>query len=113
MKEPTQIAKRDRRTKLRRVGLTVGVLGGGLATSVIWVFVPEVEVLGSFILVIPILAFGGILTLAWKKPFIGGILLIVFSFPTVPPFGLPLLAAGILFLLSWREAKRHSEAADG
>ncbi len=106
MEEQTQVAKRSRRTRLRLVGLIVGLLGAGLDTFIIWGFAG----LGPFGVVIPILILGGIPALAWRKPFIGGILLIVSSFPTVPPFGLPLLAAGILFLLSWREGRKHEEA---
>ena len=109
MEERTQIDKRNRTKWLRRAGLIIGLLGGGIATVTYWGFTREV--LGFFAIIIPILVLGSILLLAWKKPFIGGILLIVASFP-VALFGLPLLAAGILFLLSWAEARRHREAAD-
>ena len=103
MEQGTQTAKHNKQARLRLAGLIVGLLGTGLDAFIIWTFAG----FGLLGLVIPIILLGGILVLAWKKPFIGGILLIVFSLPTVPPCGLPLLVAGILFLLSWREKEKH------
>ena len=105
MEERTQKAKRNKRTRLRLAGLVIGLLGTALDAFILWSFAG----FGLWGLVIPIIILGGILALAWKKPFLGGILLIVFSLPTVPPFGLPLLVAGILFLLSWREEQKRVE----
>ena len=106
MEEGTQTAKHHKQTRLRLAGLVVGLLGTALDAFIIWSFAG----FGILGLVIPIILLGGILFLTWKKPFIGGILLIVFSLPTVPPFGLPLMVAGILFLLSWREKEKKVEA---
>jgi hypothetical protein len=105
VEEATQIAKLDKRARLRLAGLIVGLLGTGLDTFIIWSFAG----FGLLGLAVTIIVLGGILFLAWMKPFMGGILLIVFSLPTVPPFGLPLLVAGILFLLSWREEQKRME----
>ena len=102
MEERTQIEKRNRTKWLRRAGLIVGLLGGGLATVTYSGF--TWEVFGPFAVVIPILVLGSVLITAWKKPLIGGILLVVASMP-VALFGLPLLAAGILFLLTWAEER--------
>jgi hypothetical protein len=101
--EGTQTTKHNKRTRLSLAGLIVGLLGTGLDAFIIWSFAG----FGPLGLVIPIIILGGIVALAWKKPFIGGILLIVFSLPTVPPCGLPLLVAGILFLLSWRDKQKQ------
>ena len=103
MEEGTQKAKHHKQGRLRLAGLILGLLGIGLDAFIIWSFAG----FGLLGLVVPIIVLGCILFLAWMKPFIGGILLIVFSLPTVPPFGLPLLVAGILFLLSWREKEKH------
>ena len=105
MEERTQKAKRNKRTRLRLAGLVIGLLGTALDAFILWSFAG----FGLWGLVIPIIILGGILALAWKKPFLGGILLIIFSLPTVPPFGLPLLVASILFLLSWREEQKRVE----
>ena len=105
MKEGTPTAKLNKQARLRLAGLVIGLLGTALDAFIIWSFAG----FGLLGLVIPVIFLGGILFLAWKKPFIGGILLIVFSLPTVPPFGLPLLVAGILFLLSWREEQKRVE----
>jgi len=108
MEERTQKNKHDRKKRLRRTGLIVGLFGSGLYTVVSWAFASET--LGLLSVVIPIIILGGILITALKKPLIGGILLVVVGFPTsLTLFGLPLLAAGILFLLSWREGRRYSE----
>jgi hypothetical protein len=98
-----ETAKHNKQNRLRAAGLVIGLLGTALDAFILWSFT-GFGVLG---LIIPIIILGGVLFLAWKKLFIGGILLIVFSLPTVPPFGLPLLVAGILFLLSWREQEKH------
>ena len=115
----------NRRKWLRRAGLIVGLVGaGGLTLFILattetlftWYAVPTVLVLG-----LPFLA---MVAVAWKWPLIGGILLIatglfwtVWRAVTIPPtpypfllpllvwgilpVSLPLLASGILFLLSW------------
>ena len=103
VKEGTQKAKHNKQSRMRLAGLVVGLLGTGLDAFIIWSFAG----FGLLGLVVPIIILGGIVALAWKKPFIGGILLIVFSLPTVPPCGLPLLVAGILFLLSWRDKQKQ------
>lgn len=113
------------RKLLRRAGLVVGLVGvGGLIIFAFamaeapfsWYALPTAAVLG-----IPFLAS---VVVAWKWPLIGGILLIVeglywavwraVTIPPTPypfllpllvwgilPVSLPLLATGILFLLSW------------
>lgn len=104
VEEQTQTEKRNRSKWLHRAGLILGLLGGGIATVTYWGFTQEV--LGPFSIAIPILVLGAILFLAWKKPLIGGILLIIASMP-LGLFGLPLLGAGILFILlviSWRRS---------
>ena len=106
MEERTQKEECNRTKWLRWSGLIVGLLGGGIATVTYWGFTQEV--LGPFSIVIPILVFGAILFLAWKKPLIGGILLIVAG-GALAIFGIPLIAAGILFLFLWIEERRHVE----
>ncbi len=79
------------------------------------------------IVVVPLITFGG-LAIAWKQAFIGGVVLIVeglflsfaYTLRTIvvgadftvsfAVFGVSLLASGALFLLSWRERRRHSGA---
>ena len=108
-------ANDSKKQKLRMAGLVIGLIGGVLYLPI---FGAGLVIFGSA-------------ALAYKKPLIGGILLIIESlwpmailaasplFPTsealglamlwgalpfiVPIFCLPLLASGILFLLSWRE----------
>ena len=109
MEERTQIKKRNRTKWLRRAGLIVGLLGAGISTVTYWGFTQEV--LGPFSIAIPILVLGAILFLAWKKPLIGGILLVVASMP-LALFGLPLLAAGFLFLLLGIEGRKYGETSN-
>ena len=104
--QQNQTEKPNRTKWLRRAGLIVGLLGAGIATVTYWSFTQEV--LGPFSIVIPILVLGAILFLAWKKPLIGGILLVVASMP-LALFGLPLIAGGIIFILLWAEERGHPE----
>ena len=126
----TSINKRQKR--LYRAGLIVGLAGAIELTLFIfatsegrfsWYSVPTV-----ILIVLPFLA---MVAVAWKWPLIGGILLIaaclfwpVWRLTTIPPMtqpmplptlalvllpvSLPLLACGILFLLSWKAERSHS-----
>jgi hypothetical protein len=113
-------ANDNKKRRLCIAGLITGLIGGVLYLPIFGV---GLVIIGSVVL-------------AYKKPLIGGILLIIESlwpmailaasplFPSsealglamlwgaltfiVPIFCLPLLASGILFLLSWRERQRES-----
>jgi hypothetical protein len=83
-------------SRLRMAGLITGILGASLDTFILWSF-GNFGIIGA---IIPGLIFAGALVLAWRKPLIGGIILIVLSFPTILPFGVPLMVSGILFVVA-------------
>jgi len=71
------------------------------------------------LIVVPIITFGG-LAIAWKRSFIGGVVLIIgglflaayspaihVSAAAIVVTSLPPVASGVLFLLSWREGRRQ------
>jgi len=61
-----------------------------------------------------IIIFGAI-AIAWKWELIGGILLIIIGMSGInlPVFMFPLLASGIVFIISWREGRQFAEKATG
>ena len=124
-------AKSRRRKWLRGAGLIIGlVAGAGITLLCIPILVVVlafargvssmgVEVTGTEILYMILLFVTGPImicsvVLAWKRSFIGGIVLIVLGLAAALVglgvayilfllVGLPLLASGVLFILSWRE----------
>ncbi len=133
MEERTQIAKRNRRTRLRRAGLILGFVGAGIGSPTSFL-----SCLAAFQLawslevgyvVFSWLMHWAILLVASKWALVGGVLLILdssllatFLFPGHQWSGwnmlsvlflsvfLLLLASGVLFILSWREGRKHGEA---
>ena len=135
MEEKTQIAKRNRRARLRLVGLILGLVGAGVGspTSFLSCFaafqspwsLELVYVMFSWLI------HWIIVLIAGKWALVGGVLLILdslllatFLFPGHQWSGwkvlsvlflsilLLLLSSGVLFILSWAEARRYPQIAN-
>ena len=119
-----------RKNWLRRSGLIVGLAG---VVEILFFFgIVKGEGEPSFtslfpVIVVCVIPFLVCMLIAWKWPLAGGVLLIIIAlyweaasivnplrtqpilfsrFTIVLPLSLPLLATGILFLLSWKVGKR-------
>jgi len=136
MDKRTQIEKRNRTKWLRRAGLILGFAGAGVGSptsflSCLAAFQSPWSLELGYV-VFSWLMHWAILLVACKWALVGGVLLILDSSLLVTflflghqwsgwnvlsvlflSIFLLLLASGVLFLLSWAEARRHREAADG
>ena len=95
------------------LALILGLIGAGVWTlAMVGLF--SVNLLFILVVLIPWVG----LALAWKRPFIGGVVLIVVGSVTAYALvglrggdilfllaGLPFLVCGVLFILSWREGR--------
>ena len=122
-----------RRSLLRRVGLIIGLAGaawwilGGI--SIVAGFSEEMDPVQILPHVLLGLIFLVSVAVAWRPELFGGVLLVIeglfmaVSSPIIAyhceemtlisilmTMGLPFLISGALFILSWREGRKHPEA---
>ena len=134
MEERKQIAKSNVQTRLRRAGLILGFVGAGVGSptsflSCLAAFQSPWSLELGYV-VFSWLMHWIIILVACKWALVGGVLLILdssllatFLFPGHQWSGwnvlsvlffsifLLLLASGVLFLLSWREGRKHGETS--